>query len=742
VSRPSFFEYLFFVLALLIALAIQGAIPFVFTPTLGQAVWTTGFSHSFVNGGLFEIYAHNIGAPEPAPMAFGLAGAWPASLLIRFGLHAADAYAAMVALWLSLAFVSAYTIARHFQANRYYAIIAALCWLSMPMIWEHARYSMLSLGIGLLSFYFLVVIKLVDTLGKERRITAWMLLYPIACIISVFMDGYSFMMFATGSSVIVAMNWFVLKNREKRKRWILVVFPIHVFSFTVSYVLYAAYIGQPSFESHSLDAFRGWGADLTFFAVPTYGMHWLPDLLGWSTSRTAALFWGDASVWITTFCLPLIVGALWAVMYVRKNKAWILIAGLIALFGFYMALGPSLKINTVKSPEAIHEQLMDSKHAIAPTGSAWISANLPGFNVMRASYRWAALGVFFTWLIIVIALSKSQTRRTVTTAGLVLAAITLLNLPSPLRKWTEYRGYHSMFFEIDRDILEPLSKDVAPNEKVAFLPWRNDFLVNYLASKLNIISFNIGGDKNYQMARENWPETLRGFPMGKVDSQFANRVLTSLASGHVDVIVFPYIDMLWAAHAWPRKDERLRSELGPVVEFLVSSGMVDVSEREHYALVRLKRESTAHAAAVLKEKILNGVCLLPDCLRVNYFGEQTPTGTGSIINGVLHSTGEQGFMLFGPYQPMNAGKYSFVMYGTVKSASGSWVDVVSEKGAALHRKWELTDTVNATGALLDTAVELKQSVQDLEVRVYAGTDSQIVVKGYELRLISPNHVTP
>src|SRR3546814_3043838 len=68
-------------IALACALLLYGAVPFLMLPTLGQAVWTMGFAESFANGHLLDFYAHDFGIPKPAAMAFGLAGAWPASLL-------------------------------------------------------------------------------------------------------------------------------------------------------------------------------------------------------------------------------------------------------------------------------------------------------------------------------------------------------------------------------------------------------------------------------------------------------------------------------------------------------------------------------------------------------------------------------------------------------------------------------------------------------------------------------------
>ncbi|MBA4741435.1 MAG: hypothetical protein H2060_01845 [Azoarcus sp.] len=736
-NKPNFLECSFFVLALLAALFIQGAVPFLAIPTMGQAVWATGFSHSFANGGLFEIYAHNIGAPEPAPIAFGLAGAWPASLFIRLGLHAADAYSAMVAFWLSVAFGSAYGIARHFQAARYHSTIAALCWMTMPVIWAHGGYSMLSLGIGLLSFYFLVVIKLLDGLRNDLNITAWTLLYVLSCIISVFMDGYSFMMFAVGSSIMIGLQWMRCKDFEVRRRWSLMLIPVHVAAFVVAYLLYSSYIGLSSFDSHSMEFFRGWGVDLSFIAIPTHGSHWLADIVGWSAPRTDNMYWGDASVWTTTFSLPLILAAAWAARKSHPQRNWVVAFCVASLFGFYMALGPSLKFNTIKPPEASEERVMNKVHAIAPTGSALLSENIPGFNVMRASYRWIALGAFCAWLILVLSLSYKNKRPVTLVALAMTLIVTAFNLPNSVDKWKIYSDHRSMFLEVDRAVLAPLSKDLIAGERVAFLPWGNDFLVNYLASEAGVIAYNIGGDKNLNMAREHWPSPVRSFPMATVDNVFFDRLLLLLYSNEVNVVVLPFFDTLWAAHSWPHPNVALHEQLRPVIERLKLVDFVRVTERENYATVRVDMTSVRSDQDNPKAAIQSMTCLPPRCLRATAFSDLTPSGTGQPINGALHSTGREGFMLFGPYQPMNAGTYSLVVRGEVETADGSWIDVASNSGQVIHGKWDMSGAGAGAEVLLSTTVEITGAVRDLEVRVYARAPDQITINSYELRPVPP-----
>lgn len=567
-------EVVLTVLAVIWVLLLHGTVPFLMTPTLGQAIWASGFAQSFANGGLLNIHAHDFGIPQPAAIAFGLSGALPMSWLIRLGLHPVDAYAGIFALWLMVAFCSAYLICRSFGTARSLSILGAVAWMGMPIIWAHADYSMLSLGISLLPFYFFAALRLIQPEMTVNRVSAASL-YFLAALISIFMDGYTFVMFAVGSSILVGYSLF--STAENRTYLLTKALPVHIMSFTIAYIAYATYIGQYSYEKNPIDFFRGWGLDLSFIVIPTKGMYWFLDRVGLSASRSDDLYFGDASVWKTTFALPTIAIALWAWRRVRKHRNLSVCFLIVAVVAFYMALGPSLKINSVK-PEDIqaahpHQQsaLMPAELALMPTGNAWISETLPGFKSMRASYRWSALGIFALWMVIVIWSGSSEKSYKLPATALTLIA--LLNIPDLPERFRSYVDNRMQFIQIDTDLIEKLRHAVNRNEKVAFVPWQNDFIVNYLAPKIGFLTFNIGGDKNLADAQARWPSDLLALG-GDLDASKIAHIVQLLADQKTGVVIVPYFQTLWSAHLWPcvnqtraRLSEKLREEWGTHPEF-------------------------------------------------------------------------------------------------------------------------------------------------------------------------------
>ncbi len=606
-------EVIFAVLAGAWVLLLHGAVPFLMTPTLGQAIWASGFAQSFANGGWLNIHAHDFGIPLPAAIAFGLSGALPMSWLIRLGLHPADAYAGVFALWLMIAFCSAYLICRSLGMVRSLSILGAVAWMGMPIIWAHADYSMLSLGIGLLPFYFLAALHL---LRLEMTVSGPSAapLYFLAALISIFMDGYTFVMFAVGSSILFGYS-LLSEGRKRRDLWTKAL-PVHIASFLVAYIAFAAYIGRYSYEQSPIDFFRGWGLDLSFVLIPTRGMYWFLDKSGLSVARSDRLYFGDASVWKTTFALPTIVIALWAWWQTRKRCNLSMCFLIVALIAFYMALGPSLKIDSVKPAEmrvahpGQQSAQMPVQLAIAPTGNEWISETLPGFKSMRASYRWSALGIFALWMMIVIWSGNLDKRYKL--PAVAFTVIVLLNIPNLPGRFHSLTDNRVQFLQIDTDLVEKLRLTVKQNETIAFVPWQNDFIVNYLAPKIGFRAFNIGGDKNLADAQTRWPWDMQALG-GQLDDSKISHIVRLLALQKTDAVIVPYLHTLWSAHLWPCLDqtqtkltESLKEEWSDILGFycpdqrkaalhstirkIEASPYLYVSDSDLFAAIRLRPE--------------------------------------------------------------------------------------------------------------------------------------------------------
>lgn len=558
---------------LALVFVVNGTVPGLLAPTTAQLFWTIGFAQSFINDG-FSIYAHNFGAPEPAAIAFGLSGALPASFFLKLGLPAADAYAASFALWLTVAFGGAYKLTRRMGGETLMSLLSATVWCTMQVVWYHHGYSMLALGIALLPFYFYCSVRVLD---RPTSIPNF-LLFLFACLVAVFMDGYTYMMFAVASGFALL---FSLTQRQNNNLINIVCRICSIgIGLLISYFLYTRFVGQSEFLPSPIDFFRGWGANLEFFVIPTKGFLFLPDLIGLSDARTAREYFGDSSVFQSTFSAAIIIAAIYGVATSKSDRKMMALFGIIALFGFYMALGPSVKFLTYR-PDGM-DQLMPEGYGWFSTGNAVLSEHLPGFKNMRASYRWAALGVFGCWAILAMMLSSKI--RSVKQKMIVLFAVAVFNMPA----LGVVQGYYDARSEIfSRDaVAQELAPLVKEGERIAFLPYRNDFLVNYLASKLDIRAYNIGGDKNLASARESWPDTVRRFTQDEIDPDFVSNVRAVLENEDASAVVLPYIDLLRAAHSGPLKYV-YKDELSAIAAKLDADPRLSASYSDHFAVIRL-----------------------------------------------------------------------------------------------------------------------------------------------------------
>ncbi len=113
-------------------------------------------------------------------------------------------------------------------------------------------------------------------------------------------------------------------------------------------------------------------------------------------------------------------------------------------------------------------------------------------------------------------------------------------------------------------------------------------------------------------------------------------------------------------------------------------------------------------------------------------GVRTP-GLGLVADG------RAGWLVFGPYAHLDAGKYEVAIQGIVQTghAGPLHVDIARDKGATVVAARELEPAAlldpAAGGALALLPFELATAANDIEVRVRVVEKSRVTVSGYEIR---------
>lgn len=596
-------------IALLYVFAVNGAIPYVLMPTSGQAFWSMGFADSLAKGPIWQLRADHFGVPRSAPIAFGLGGILPASIFLRLGFEPSEAYVFAAMSFLTLGAVACWRICRRFEVGHIAALVCAFTWMTMPMIWQHVGYSILSWAFAILPFYFWAILFLLGPETSPSKKGYWRpgMAYAGAVVLSVFMDGYTFVMFFCCASAIFLHSW--VTHRNMRRYVGCVVFPVHLASFFLAYVLYAHYFGDSEFNSHPDEAFRAWGLDLSFALFPTAGTLFLPDALGLSIVRSNDIFFGDSSAYKTTFALPIICVGMAAWVFLRKRVSLANALIIVVFLAFYMSLGPSFKFFSTK-PDDWVGVAMPAEFALGPTGTNWITTHLPGFNVMRSAYRWMAPCIFCLWLLVCIAIAKTPKRYSfVWLIGLIVVAS--LHVPKPAH-FDVYAKAREMVVSVERDLVTSLRQDIEKDELVAFVPWGNDFLANYLASRAEFRTFNIGGDKNLASARPQWPAAFQTLGQPFAESHIYGALLL-LQNTETDAFILPYFDLLRSAERWLTPSDknnalRERPEYAKALKQLMDLPFVDMRERPTYAIIRLKTGQKQDALSrFLAEQLYSGV---------------------------------------------------------------------------------------------------------------------------------------
>ena len=724
-SMPKkFIAYLVTGIGFLLVLLVNGTLPFLTAPTMGQLVWLSGFAGSIANGGLITPYIHNVGWPTPAIVSFGLSGAWPMAVLIRLGLSYVDAYTLVFTLWLGLAYWGARRVAIALGNSSLVATLGATLWLTLPVVWAREPYSMLAIGFALLPTYLLPTLTRNfdprNPIAYAKDCAVLMLL----ALLAVFSEGYTFFLFASASLVLLPGKTLLSTWHEASRvigallAWLLAI--------GLAYLCFRAYMGSNTFPAENLELFRSWSLDPVYLVAPPQGQLWLADALHLSTPRDPALLFGDTSVWSTTFLLPMMLLAITALLLARRRSLLLWLALAISLIALYLALGPSLKWNTMRGPEQVQLLYMPENAGVLQLHSSWLFEHVPGLRNMRATYRWVGLLALGCWLVALGALPHIRGRARTWVTGAIILVLTL-NLPPLVAQYRFASAQRTMVYQMDKALVEPLQGEVEPGERLAILPWSNDFAANYLAARLDVRAFNVGGDKNYLAARPGWPAALRNSEMDNIDGQVDDRAISLLLRNEADVVMLPFFDTLWDVHTWPSRDPR-RVPMQAVLNELRASHLVSIREFPHYAIVRRAPGLASVDALHLVEATTVG-CLVPECLSVSAGSRGTGNAVGQLADGYLRSTDQAGYLMFGPYQPMESGKYRLKLYGEAERLAGATVDIVDSTDVILP---PTALSKPAPGILFDGEVSLAKPAARLEIRTYVTAEDKIRLRGYRL----------
>ncbi|UAY74174.1 glycosyltransferase family 1 protein [Pseudoxanthomonas sp. X-1] len=112
----------------------------------------------------------------------------------------------------------------------------------------------------------------------------------------------------------------------------------------------------------------------------------------------------------------------------------------------------------------------------------------------------------------------------------------------------------------------------------------------------------------------------------------------------------------------------------------------------------------------------------------NAYDYRFHTQVGRLVQGRVVSTGERGYLFYGPYLPLQAGHYEVELFGA--GCARGWVDVCSSGGEATHARQEFDleqASADARAFPLKLEFDLDRAVSNIEIRMFveAGADVQL-----------------
>lgn len=479
---------------------------------------------------------------EPHAMSYGLPMVQLASLIRRIApveLLTAWNLASLIVLY--AAGLGAQGFLRSMKVDYRIAVPGSMLFPGLPVVYAKAGYPLMLWGFALLA---------------------------VTLTLALFQEPYSLVMALTFGGWLALGN-LIMSGSERRAIWQRVIRAlIWVAAVLCAVALYQAYMpGGADYPTMPLGYFRGQGIDLIaliarnpdlYVLGPIWGVGALQPLLYFTNSEMTAHSYLGAGLFLGFIGFCLLVHPL---RRLRHTGLLFTVVG-----AFVMALGPSLKINSIaenRSPEdpvTFKSYQMPAEAAVAGLPHGFLYEVAP-FSKMRSVSRWymiVALGLV-TMLSLFLQTLAARGRLGVLVAVVLSAWVAVEYWPNVEKRQALGAAFGHSYRLLEVGPVEELSTLLEPGERVAFVSgerYRNKYFTTFLCARIGCSTFNVSGDKPRSIAIAGWPEDMRQKLTRPTDTSERGKLLDRR---YFDALVIPHFDLRWDSYAWPpSEDQRLK----------------------------------------------------------------------------------------------------------------------------------------------------------------------------------------
>lgn len=175
---------------------------------------------------------------------------------------------------------------------------------------------------------------------------------------------------------------------------------------------------------------------------------------------------------------------------------------------------------------------------------------------------------------------------------------------------------------------------------------------------------------------------------------------------------------------------------------VLQSTINQIREGSAPAVISIPGHSWRDATDVLVQESLsqsNGIRWMPgDRYAISANDPRIHSNVDSSGRKYLSTAGRSGFLLYGPYLKLHAGRYRVSLTGTCLRPGDCWIDVATEGGERVHCRIQLSEAILAleNGKLFDYNIDLAKPTEDLEVRCWVDGESAIRIDSLLIERVS------